>query len=139
MSLTIFPKAYSVGFSPQYQAAKSQSLETNGPPQVNSNGQVSGNQTDLSTVKIISDDNNVSSDNTEFSGSENKTRVRIDPESQDFIVEVVNDKTGKEVRQIPGEQNYDSTRESLNIMTWPSITNGPLNFPIETVNRGHWH
>ena len=104
MSLTIFPKAYSVGFSPQYQAAKSQSLETNGPPQVNSNGQVSGNQTDLSTVKIISDDNNVSSDNTEFSGSENKTRVRIDPESQDFIVEVVNDKTGKEVRQIPGEQ-----------------------------------
>jgi uncharacterized FlaG/YvyC family protein len=105
MSLTIFPKAYSVGFSPQYQAAKTQSLETNGPPQVHSNGQVSGDQTDLSTVKIISDDNNVSSeDSTGLSGSENKTRVRIDPESQELIVEVVNDKTGKEVRQIPGEQ-----------------------------------
>lgn len=104
MSLTIFPKAYSVGFSPQYYSAKSQSPEANGPPQVNSNGQVSGNQTDLNTVKIISDDSNVSSDNTDLSGSENKTRVRIDPESQEIIVEVVDDKTGKEIRQIPGEQ-----------------------------------
>ncbi|MBC8286762.1 MAG: flagellar protein FlaG [Nitrospinae bacterium] len=105
MSLTIFPKAFSVGFSPQYHPAKPQSQEaTGGPPQVDSNGQVSGNQTDLSTVKIISDDNNVSSDSTGLTGSENKTRVRIDPESQDVIVEVVNDKTGEEVRQIPGEQ-----------------------------------
>ncbi|MBT3510653.1 MAG: hypothetical protein HN472_14030 [Nitrospina sp.] len=104
MSLTIFPQAFSVGFSPQYQAAKAQSLEANGPPQVESNGQVSGNQTDLNTVKIISDDNDVSSENTGLAGSENKTRVRIDPESQEIIVEVVDDKTGKEVRQIPGEQ-----------------------------------
>lgn len=106
MSLTIFPKAFSVGFSPQqYQSAKSQSQEaTGGPPQVDSNGQVSGNQVDLNTVKIISDDNDVSSDSTDLAGSENKTRVRIDPESQEVIVEVVNGKTGEEVRQIPGEQ-----------------------------------
>ena len=104
MSLTIFPKAFSVGFSTQYQSAKSQVQGTAGPPQVDSSGQVSGNQTELNTVKIISDDNDISSDNTGLAGSEDKTRVRIDPESQKIIIEVVNDETGKEVRQIPGEQ-----------------------------------
>ena len=92
MSLTIFPKAFNVGFSPQYQPAKSQVQGTAGPPQVDSSGQVSGNRTELNTVKIISDDNDISSDNTGLSGSENS------------IIEVVNDETGKEVRQIPGEQ-----------------------------------
>jgi len=104
MSLTIFPKAFNVGFSPQYQPPKSQVQGTADPPQVDSSGQVSGNPTELNTVKIISDDNDISSDDTGLRGSENKTRVRIDPESQEVIIEVVNDKTGKEVRQIPGEQ-----------------------------------
>ena len=104
MSLTIFPKAFNVGFSPQYQPAKSQVQGTAGPPQVDSSGQVSGNRTELNTVKIISDDNDISSDNTRLSGSENRIRVRIDPESKEVIIEVINDKTGKEVRQIPGEQ-----------------------------------
>ena len=104
MSLTIFPKAYSVGFSPQYHSAKLESPGSSGPPQVNANGQVTGDQIDLSTVKIISDDNDVSSDDTGLSSSKNKTQVRIDPESQKVIVEVVNSKTGKEVRQIPGEE-----------------------------------
>ena len=104
MSLTIFPKAFNVGFSPQYQPAKSQVQGTAGPPQADSSGQVSGNRTELNTVKIISDDNDIFSDNTGLAGSENKTRVHIDPESQKIIIEVVNDETGKEVRQIPGEQ-----------------------------------
>jgi hypothetical protein len=104
MSLTIFPKAFSVGFSPQHHSAKPQSHGTAAPPQVDSIGQVSGNQADLSTVKIISDDSNVSSDNTGLAGSDHKTRIRIDPESQEVIIEVVSDKTGEEVRQIPGEQ-----------------------------------
>jgi len=104
MSLTIFPKAFSVGFSPQYHSAKPQSQGEAAPTQVDSSGQVSGDQADLSTVKIVSDDSNVSSDNTGLAGSDHKTRVRIDPESQEVIIEVVNDKTGKEVRQIPGEQ-----------------------------------
>jgi len=104
MSLTIFPQAFSVGFSPQYQSAKPQSQGVADPPQVNSNGQVSGDQTDVNTVKIISDDNNISSGNNGQASPENKTRVRIDPESQKLIVEVVDEKTGKEVRQIPGEQ-----------------------------------
>lgn len=104
MSLTIFPKAFSVGFSPQYQSAKPPSSGTASPPQVAPNGQVLGDHTDLSTVKIISDDNDVSSDSNGFSSSDNKTRVRIDPESQKVVIEVVDDKTGEEVRQIPGEQ-----------------------------------
>ena len=95
MSLTIFPKAFNVGFSPQYQPPKSQVQGTADPPQVDSSGQVSGNPTELNTVKIISDDNDISSDDTNLRGSENKTRVRIDPESQEVIIEVVNDKTGK--------------------------------------------
>lgn len=105
MSLTIFPKAFSVGFSPQYNSAKSQSHgAADPPPQVTSSGQVSGDQADLHTVKIVSDDRNVSPDNTGLGASNHKTRVRIDPESQEVIIEVINDKTGKEVRQIPGEQ-----------------------------------
>lgn len=104
MSLTIFPKAFSVGFTPQYHSAKPQSHGAAAPPQVDSSGQVTGDQADLSTVKIISDDSNVSSDNTGLAGSDHKTRVRIDPESQEVVIEVVSDKTGEEVRQIPGEQ-----------------------------------
>ena len=103
MSLTIFPKAFSVGFSPQYHSAKPQSNGETNSPQVGSSGQVSGDQADLNTVKIVSDDSNVSSDNSGLAGSDHKTRVRIDPESQEVIIEVVNE-TGKEVRQIPGEQ-----------------------------------
>ena len=103
MSLTIFPKAFSVGFSPQYHSAKPQSNGEANSPQVGSSGQVSGDQADLNTVKIVSDDSNVSSDNSGLAGSDHKTRVRIDPESQEVIIEVVNE-TGKEVRQIPGEQ-----------------------------------
>jgi hypothetical protein len=110
MPLTIFPKAFNVGFSPQYQPPKSQVQGTADPPQVDSSGQVSGNPTELNTVKIISDDNDISSDDTGLRGSENKTRVRIDPESQEVIIEVVNDKTGKEVRQIPGEQQLHLSR-----------------------------
>jgi len=104
MSLTIFPKAFSVGFSPQYNSAKSQSHGAAAPPQVTSSGQVSGDQADLQTVKIVSDDRNVSPDNTGLGASNHKTRVRIDPESQEVIIEVINNKTGKEIRQIPGEQ-----------------------------------
>lgn len=105
MSLTIFPKAYSVGFSPQYQSPKPEFLGSNSATHVDSSGQVSGDKADLSTVKVISDDNDVSSEeNTGLTTSDKKTRVRVDPESQELIIEVVDDKTGKEVRQIPGEQ-----------------------------------
>jgi hypothetical protein len=104
MSLTIFPQAFSVGFAPQFNATTSKAPGTADPPQVNILGSVDGDYTELSTVKIISDDNDVSTENQGLRNSEHKTRVRIDPESQKVIIEVVNDKTGEEVRQIPGEQ-----------------------------------
>ncbi len=105
MSLTIFPQAFSVGFSPQYQSAKPPAQGTADPPQIAVNGQVpAGEPAKLNTVKIISDDNDVSSDSTGLAGSKNKTRVRVDPESQKLVIEVVDEKTGEEVRQIPGEQ-----------------------------------
>ncbi len=104
MSLTIFPKAFSVGFSPQFNSIPSQPKASADPPQVNTFGKVEGDYTELSTVKIISDDNNVSSENQRFSDPNHETRVRIDPDSKKVIIEVVDGQTGKEVRQIPGEQ-----------------------------------
>ncbi len=104
MSLTIFPQAFSVGFSPQFNSVPSKAPGTADPPQVSLLGNAEEDYTELSTVKIISDDNDVSAENQEFTNPDTKTRVRIDPDSKKVIIEVVNDKTGKEVRQIPGEQ-----------------------------------
>ena len=105
MSLTIFPQAFSVGFAPQFNSVPSKAPGTADPPQqVSLLGSADEDYTELSTVKIISDDNDVSAENQEFTNPDHKTRVRIDPDSQKVIIEVVNDKTGQEVRQIPGEQ-----------------------------------
>jgi hypothetical protein len=104
MSLTIFPQAFSVGFAPQFNSVPSKAPGTADPPQVSLLGSADEDYTELSTVKIISDDNGVSAENQEFTNPDHKTRVRIDPTSQKVIIEIVNDKTGQEVRQIPGEQ-----------------------------------
>ncbi|MEK9629231.1 MAG: flagellar protein FlaG [Nitrospinota bacterium] len=104
MSLTIFPQAFSVSFSPQFNSTPSKPQGSADPPQVSPFGNVDGDYTELSTVKIISDDNDVSTENQQFNDPDHKTRVRIDPETQKVIIEVVDNKTGKEVRQIPGEQ-----------------------------------
>ena len=104
MSLTISPQAFSVGFAPQFNSVPSKAPGTADPPQVNLLGSVDEGYTELSTVKIISDDNNVSAENQEFTNLDHKTQVRIDPDSQKVIIKVVNNKTGQEVLQIPGEQ-----------------------------------
>jgi hypothetical protein len=104
MSLTIFPQAFSVGFAPQFNSVTSKGQEAASPPQVSLLGSSDEDYTELSTVKVITDDNNVSAENQEFTNPDHKTQVRIDPDSQKVIIEVVNDKTGQEVRQIPGEQ-----------------------------------
>ena len=104
MSLTIFPQAFSVGFAPQFNSVPSKAPGTADPPQVNLLGSADEDYTELSTVKIISDDNDVSAGNQVFTNPNHKTQVRIDPDSQKVIIEVVNNKTGQEVRQIPGEQ-----------------------------------
>ena len=104
MSLTNFPKAFSVNFAPQFNTAPSKMQGSADPPQVDLFGNVEDDYTKLSIVKIIPEDNNVSTENHQFTNPEHKTRVRVDPESQKIIIEVVDEKTEKEVRQIPGEQ-----------------------------------
>ena len=105
MSLTILPQTSYAGFSPQNHSARLQShAATGGTLQEDPNEQISVNQTDPSIVKIISDDKDISADSINLTNLENKIQVRIDPESKEVIVEVVNNKTGEKVRQIPGEQ-----------------------------------
>ena len=105
MSLTILPQISSVGFAHQYHSAKPQfhkaaSINT----QENPSGQVLSNQTESNTAKIISKDDITSSENINLTSAEKKIRVRIDPESKEVIIEVVNNKTGEKVLQIPGEE-----------------------------------
>ena len=111
MSLTNFPKAFSINFTPHFNTPSSKTQGSVDPPQVDPFGNVKGDYAELSTVKIIPDDNNVSTENQQFAYPENKTRVRVDPESQKVIIEVVDEKTGKEVRQIPGEQQLRLNEE----------------------------
>jgi uncharacterized FlaG/YvyC family protein len=104
MSLTIFSQAFSVGFAPKFNSVPSKAPGTADLPQVNLLSSADEGYTKLSTVKIISDNNDVSAENQEFTNPDHKIQVRIDPDSQKVILEVVNNKTGQEVRQIPGEQ-----------------------------------
>ena len=111
MSLTILPQISSVGFAPQYHSAKPKfhkapSINTQEDP----NGQVFSNQTDSNAAKIISEDNKASSENIDLASAEKKIRVRIDPESKEVIIEVVNNKTGEKVLQIPGEEYLKLTQ-----------------------------
>ena len=104
MTLTNFPNAYSFNFATQFNTTSSETQGSSDPPQVDPFGNVESDYAELSTVKIIPDDNDVSRENQQFTNPEHKTSVRVDPESQKIIIEVIDEKTGKEVRQIPGEQ-----------------------------------
>ena len=111
MSLTIFPQAFSVGFAPQYHSAKPQHHKTKSiTPQADSNGKILNNQVESNTAKIISEDNKASSENIDLASLEKTIRVRIDPESKEVIIEVVNNKTGEKVLQIPGEEYLKLTQ-----------------------------
>ena len=111
MSLTILPQISSVGFAPQYHSAKPQFHKAKGiNTQEDPNGQVFSNQTDSNAAKIISEDNKASSENIDLASAEKKIRVRIDPESKEVIIEVVNNKTGEKVLQIPGEEYLKLTQ-----------------------------
>jgi hypothetical protein len=92
-----FAQAFSVGFSPQSNSLPPKAPGTADPPEISLLNSADEDYTELSTVKNISDDQ-------ELSNKNHKTRVRIDPDSQKVIIEVVNDKTGQEVIQIPGEK-----------------------------------
>ena len=99
-----FSQAFSAGFAPQFNSVAPKTLGTAEPPEISLLNSADEDYTELSTVKNISDDKNVSAENQELSNKNHKTRVRIDPDSKKVIIEVVNDKTGQEVLQIPGEK-----------------------------------
>ena len=104
MTLINFPQAFSAGIATKFNSVASKTLGTAEPPEISLLNSADEDYTELSTVKNISDDNDVSAENQELSNKNHKTRVRIDPDSQKVIIEVVNDKTGQEVLQIPGEK-----------------------------------
>ena len=104
MPLTNFPKVFPFNLSHQLNTASHKMQGSADPPQVDPFGNAKGDYAELSTVKIIPDNNDVSTENQQPTNPKHKTKIRIDPESQKVIIEVVDDKTGKEVRQIPGEQ-----------------------------------
>ena len=104
MTLINFPQAFSAGFRSQFNSVAPKTPGTAEPPEINLLNNADEDYTELSTVKNISDDNDVSAENQELSNKNHKTRVRIDPDSKKVIIEVVNDKTGQEVLQIPGEK-----------------------------------
>ena len=104
MTLINFPQAFSAGFTPQLNSVTPKTPGTAEPPEINLLNNAGEDYTELSTVKNIPDDNDVSAENQELSNQDHKTRVRIDPVSKKVIIEVVNDKTGQEVLQIPGEK-----------------------------------
>ena len=111
MSLTIIPQISSVGFAHQYHSAKPQSYKANNmTPREDPNGQVFSNQTESNAAKIISKDNKASSENIDLASAEKNIRVRIDPKSKEVIIEVVNNKTGEKVLQIPGEEYLKLTQ-----------------------------
>ena len=104
MTLINFSQAFSAGFAPQFNSVTPKGPGTADPPEISLLNSADEDYTELSTVKNISDDNDVSAENQELSNKNHKTRVRIDPDSKKVIIEVVNDKTGQEVLQIPGEK-----------------------------------
>ena len=104
MTLINFSQAFSAGIAPKFNSVAHKTPGTAEPPEINLLNSADDDYTELSTVKNISDDNDVSAGNQELSNKNHKTRVRIDPDSKKVIIEVVNDKTGQEVLQIPGEK-----------------------------------
>ena len=111
MSLTVLPQISSVGFAPQYHSAKPQSHgDKSVNTQADSNGETLSNQAESNKAKIIAEDNKTSSENIDLASAEKKIQIRIDPESKEVIIEVVNNKTGEKVLQIPGEEYLKLTQ-----------------------------
>ena len=110
MSLTILSNSLSSGYAPQLNSRVPKSPGVADPPQVELLGNTDEDSVELTTKKNISDENDFSANNQDLSNADYKTRIRIDPETQEVIIEVVDGKTGEEVRQIPGEQQLRLTK-----------------------------
>ena len=104
MSLTISSNSYSLGYAPQLNSRALKPQGVADPQQVELLGNTDEDSVELTTSKAVPDENQISAENQDLSNTDYKTRIRIDPETQKVIIEVVDGKTGEEVRQIPGEQ-----------------------------------
>ena len=104
MSLTISSNSFSIGYASQLNARAPKPQGLKDTPQVELLGNKDEDSIELSTLKTVSDENDNSADIQKLSDHSHKTRIRIDPETQEVIIEVVDGNTGEEVRQIPGEQ-----------------------------------
>ena len=104
MSLTILSNSLSLGYAPQLNSRVLKPQSATEPAQVKLLGNTDEDSVELSSLKSTPEENNISTENQDRSNPDYKTRIRIDPETKEVIVEVVDDNTGEEVRQIPGEQ-----------------------------------
>jgi len=104
MSLTILSNSLSLGYAPPLNSRAPNVLGAADSLQVEILGNTDEDIVELTSIKNKSDENDISENNQDLSNAEYKTRIRIDPETQEVIIEVVDGNTGEEVRQIPGEQ-----------------------------------
>ena len=104
MSLTISSNTFSAGYTPQLNSRVLKPQSATEPAQVKLLGNTDEDSVELSSLKSTPEEKNISTENQDRSNPDYKTRIRIDPETKEVIVEVVDDNTGEEVRQIPGEQ-----------------------------------
>ncbi len=111
MSLTIFPQAFSVGFTPKASPTVSQPMGL--PPNQGVNAHQSNVdvenvdvQVDLShmeAIKIIPDEEGDGGSDSSSDGTfvNHKTAFRINANSDDVVVKIIDPETGEEVREIP--------------------------------------
>ena len=104
MSLTISSNTFSASYTPQLNSRVLKPQSATEPAQVKLLGNTDEDSVELTALKRTSEENEIPTENQDLSNPDYKTRIRIDPETKEVIVEVVDDNTGEEVRQIPGEQ-----------------------------------
>lgn len=111
MSLTIFPQAFSVGFTPKASPPASQpkgippDVQPNTPPDVDT-------QVELNSIKIIPDEENSGASNA-FSAKNpisHRTAFRINSDSNDVVVKLIDQETGETVREIPDTKHQELSR-----------------------------
>ena len=107
MSFAIFPKAFSVGFTPKAISPSVYNHPSNSPTGAEPSQAASVDKADLQFVKIIPDDLDAEVGNNLKQGTgTTRTRYKVDPESNSVVVKVV-DEAGQEIRQLPNSDRLE--------------------------------
>ncbi|KMP12664.1 hypothetical protein UR09_00750 [Candidatus Nitromaritima sp. SCGC AAA799-A02] len=113
MSLTIFPQAFSVGFTPKASPPASQPKSPPPDPGVNTQPDVDVHveMSQLDPVKIIPEETKTGGNDVSSDGGlvNHRTAFRINSESNEVVIKVIDSNTGEEVREIP-----DTSHQELN-------------------------